>query len=674
MKKIIFFCCLIISSPTFSKIPDYKEKSITTKSKITETVTYSDRVKIIRMSRLKEKLISSKGSWVRLGPLPYTLNKSSVRAKIKNGKYKINRVIIQDSYEKVGIDKSVKKQVNMLEKYYAQKLDLIQQKALKQQKLHFSNNLVFKKPFQKKNQNYVGFGAKTSNLTSAFDLILQLSANSKEEIQKLNSQIDKIDLEINLLNRNLMGITSKGQSWVTYIYVYLKKQNKEDNGSANIQLSYIQNNASWKPSYDLRANLNRKKGIVDINLVTSGLVKQNTGEKWEDIKVTLSSLDPYPLVLPKFTKWSFKETRIEEQEIAQSPGIAGSFMDMKKESIVASNRMLVKKRAKRKAYKAVGKSKKDSQSFALEEKIADMPMAKAESDMASLAPMPSRQRGQRNELNLKRQKMNQQASTIVQFPLQKIEHYFPKLSQIKNKIKNQNLQSRSNVYQGSQPIKYKRNHYNDGLLPAVTSQGRKLELMSPFKLTLESNGNDIKIPLKSQKFTGDIKYLLIPKKDKRAFMKARITNKSNSIILAGNAQVYMDGDLVTKTNLSTIQEGSYFDVDMGVDENIESKRIVKKKSLEEGIAFMKKHSTKVDVELQIVNHNTFPINIEVRDHYPRSPGSKIEIDYIQSNEKPTYHKNGLLYWKKEIKPKQKSNITFSYKVTHPKDYIVSEFN
>ena len=44
--------------------------------------------------------------------------------------------------------------------------------------------------------------------------------------------------------------------------------------------------------------------------------------------------------------------------------------------------------------------------------------------------------------------------------------------------------------------------------------------------------------------------------------------------LGGAAQIFMDGDLVSKTSLHTVSEGSYFDVDLGVDRNIETKRIV----------------------------------------------------------------------------------------------------
>jgi uncharacterized protein (TIGR02231 family) len=61
--------------------------------------------------------------------------------------------------------------------------------------------------------------------------------------------------------------------------------------SASIQLvvSYIVLNASWRPVYDLRVSRSARRMNVSYN----AMVKQSTGEPWNDVRVTLSSAKPH---------------------------------------------------------------------------------------------------------------------------------------------------------------------------------------------------------------------------------------------------------------------------------------------------------------------------------------------------------------------------------------------
>ena len=59
-------------------------------------------------------------------------------------------------------------------------------------------------------------------------------------------------------------------------------------GTLNLALSYTVPGASWTPSYDARVNSNEKT----IALAYYGLVRQNTGEDWKDVALTLSTARP----------------------------------------------------------------------------------------------------------------------------------------------------------------------------------------------------------------------------------------------------------------------------------------------------------------------------------------------------------------------------------------------
>jgi uncharacterized protein (TIGR02231 family) len=59
--------------------------------------------------------------------------------------------------------------------------------------------------------------------------------------------------------------------------------------AGKLNISYLVSGASWVPTYDLRADILTGK----VNLTYKANVSQNTGEKWDDIRLTLSTNDPY---------------------------------------------------------------------------------------------------------------------------------------------------------------------------------------------------------------------------------------------------------------------------------------------------------------------------------------------------------------------------------------------
>jgi uncharacterized protein (TIGR02231 family) len=59
--------------------------------------------------------------------------------------------------------------------------------------------------------------------------------------------------------------------------------------TGNIDISYLVSSAGWVPMYDLRSEINNGK----INLSYKAQVYQNTGVDWEDVKLTISTNNPY---------------------------------------------------------------------------------------------------------------------------------------------------------------------------------------------------------------------------------------------------------------------------------------------------------------------------------------------------------------------------------------------
>jgi len=74
-------------------------------------------------------------------------------------------------------------------------------------------------------------------------------------------------------------------------------------GNLDLSVSYMVRGASWRPIYDARASFEKN----EVELVFYGIVKQTTGEDWEDVEIILSTAKPaiggrMPYVSPWFLR------------------------------------------------------------------------------------------------------------------------------------------------------------------------------------------------------------------------------------------------------------------------------------------------------------------------------------------------------------------------------------
>lgn len=103
---------------------------------------------------------------------------------------------------------------------------------------------------------------------------LELRANNT----KLQTEIQKLQRELSKISANFRRSANE----VT-ISLDVKKA-----GSYPLEFSYVVYNAQWIPAYDIRTNGTNE----DLQLTYKGRVRQNTGNDWDKVNITLSSGNP----------------------------------------------------------------------------------------------------------------------------------------------------------------------------------------------------------------------------------------------------------------------------------------------------------------------------------------------------------------------------------------------
>lgn len=183
-----------------------------------------------------------------------------------------------------------------------------------------------------------------------------------DSINLLKQTVDFYSLKMNEINKKLLALNKKlyeKQTRKTQMDERLlklrnfDKNNGEDpdkyapihriivtlttkeNVTGKINLSYLVSNAGWVPLYDLRTDIGTNK----MNLNYKAQVYQNTGLEWKDVKLTISTNNPYQnKTKPTLHPWYIDYYAYRNQNINYNQGNAPAMMKKEmSEAITYSN-------------------------------------------------------------------------------------------------------------------------------------------------------------------------------------------------------------------------------------------------------------------------------------------------------------------------------------------------
>lgn len=113
-------------------------------------------------------------------------------------------------------------------------------------------------------------------------------------------KIREIGKKIDVLNRELAQISGHYKKLKRSILVEVEVLKS---GNLDLSVFYLVRGASWQPIYDARANFEKS----EVEMVSYGIVRQATGEDWQDVEISLSTAKPaiggrMPYVEPWFLR------------------------------------------------------------------------------------------------------------------------------------------------------------------------------------------------------------------------------------------------------------------------------------------------------------------------------------------------------------------------------------
>ncbi len=192
-------------------------------------------------------------------------------------------------------------------------------------------------------------------------------------------------------------------------------------------------------------------------------------------------------------------------------------------------------------------------------------------------------------------------------------------------------------------------------------------ISTPFSIPADGIAHSVRI--KDLAIQASYKHYCTPKLDRDAFLYARTTGWEDQHLLPGEANVFFEGTFVGKSYLDLNVPKDTLEISLGRDKGVAVER-VKRKTTNEKAVIGGKRTVTVGWDITVRNTKGVPVDLELRDQYPLSPQSEIEVKLTEDGGAHVDKDKGLLTWSLTLAPKETKKQGFAYTVKYPKDMPV----
>ncbi|KAI8792407.1 protein F37C4.5 [Biomphalaria glabrata] len=478
--------------------------------------------------------------------------------------------------------------------------------------------------------------------------------NERLDLERKNEELDR---KIEAVERNLndlRGNYNTGHENRECIVVL--EAEKED--KVYLVVSYVVMGASWIPSYDLR--MFTEEGSLKIFYY--GLIYQNSGEDWNDVKLYLSTAEPSvggtipnlpmtqlairkPIITrPKSRSLSFRKSKKMQTSRAAAPFNDIGYEYEQEDSFAPQMMMrgmpemhVMEAEASKKLYEDDNNDEDRTCTF--------MANVFSSGDTMPAASIPASRKymgydvAEMNRRHL--HSLNIDAVTDLFPPPPPPPSSMPAL--------------------GFRPVE---------VSESTTSTTYEIARQS----TIPSDNTEHKVTVAIIELKPTLSYLSVPKVVPHAFLQAKVVNNSSYTLLSGRTNIFLDNSFVAKAEIKAVAPKEEFECSLGVDPSIRvDYKPLNKVSSQSGL-ISKSNTTTYEQNIEIKNLHNYAIKIVVRDNLPRSLDEKIKVTLLlpqidnkhpEKNEKVKLTKSNHLEWDLDIKEMDKVDIVLKYAVEHP---------
>jgi Domain of unknown function (DUF4139)/N-terminal domain of unknown function (DUF4140) len=650
VKKSLFFS-LIILCATQAIAQDFPQQKI--ESKIEKVTVFLNGAQVQRSAKMN--LPNGKSELILRGLTP-NLEQQSVIVKGEG-----NFTIV-----------SVKPQLNFLEEIKKKDtiitLETERERLLEAISLDSMELLILKNEeeiLQKNRVQVIGIQDnvnKSEELTNLLDIQRKrLSAiySRKLELKKIADKRYKelYRIALQIIELNAKKSTTTAEILVT---VFVKDPSVSN---AKLTLEYIVPNSNWYPTYDVRV----KDVTSPIEAQMKAKVRQNSGEDWREVKLTLSTGEPKRTgIKPELGTWFLTE------------GGASSFVGQK------TNEMeeFTKLRTANQFNKIKGKIRDEKGDYLPGVSLVIQGTTRGTTTdfdgNFELDLLPTDKVLTVSFIGFITQNLPISTGSFMDIGLKESESVLSEVVVVgygtyagsDNSDTKEKASKKKNPASGQFTIRGQGSNFTTNTLAVKESAKTTttaFEIDLPY--SIPSNNKEYQVDIKEEILAANYQYAVAPKLDNDAFLTATIADWAQYNLIEGDANLYFEGTYLGKTLLKTNSTEDTLKISLGRDKNVVVKR-TKLKEFNKNKLFSNKRVETRAYEIVVKNKKSTPFSIVIEEQIPVSTDKQIDVEC--EAEGATINKIlGRLTWKLDIKPSEERKLKFSYSVKHPTDWTIN---
>lgn len=465
----------------------------------------------------------------------------------------------------------------------------------------------------------------------------QLTTLKLKEIER-NSTLRELNKQKTDLQNQLNTLTSKKDYPNGEILV---KVEAKKNVKVAFELSYVVGNASWFPSYDIRAkNINQP-----VELIYKANVRQDTKMDWSNVKLRFSSanlnisgiapdLEPYYLnynTLPPVYNRSINSVsgRVVDQNHQPMPGVSINVQGTSIGSVTDINgnySITLPGQGSYLTYSFIGCI---SQTLPVTSKIMNVLL---EEDQVALDEV-----------------------VVVGYGVQKKSLLSGALEGKIAGVAANNKEGMKIRGASSIPV------------PSMAVEKQtsvNFEIKTPY--SIKSDNKSYSVDMEVYELPAGFQYFCVPKIDQTAFLIAHVVDWEKYNLLEGEANIFFEDTYVGKTLLDTRAASDTLQISLGPDKNVMVSREKQKDFTTKQFIGNKKEETR-SWKTSVKNNKNQPINMIVLDQVPVSTLEEIEVEVQLISGAKHNTETGEIKWEFMIEPKAKKEFEWRYSVKYPKN-------
>ena len=409
----------------------------------------------------------------------------------------------------------------------------------------------------------------------------------------------------------------------------------------SLELSYYVENASWFPSYDIRA----KDITQPVELIYKASVMQNTKEEWNNVSLKISSANPSlgnvaPQLKTYFLNYYTPAPRYDLANNNLSNRVSGIVTEKTGEPLPGTS-VTIKGTSIGTVTDVDGRY-----SLAIPAGGGELVFSFV-GFQQKIQPITS-----------------SNISVVMEEDLQQLEEVV---------VVGYGTQSKSLVtgaLAGRTPginIRGNASSENRAVPVPVTQVENTTSVEFEIKTlyTIPSESKVTVVEMEHYSLPAEYEYFAVPKVDRDAFLLANIVDWEQYNLLAGEANIFFENTFVGKTILDVRYLSDTLSLSLGRDKSVLVRREQVKENTQTRFLSSRTEVTR-NWKTTVRNNKRQPISMTLLDQIPVSTISEIEVTPDRLSNGVLNKENGEVRWKFILEPSQRAEFDLLYRVRHPR--------